>query len=122
MVGADSFQRGTLRGSLRGTLRGSLTGTLAGVATSDPPPPNLPVLRTILWDVKEFMIVMVNSEEVQHGSDLTQWLTAKTLGVQSTCFSTTKMVVAGENFLGFRVMGEGVMMKITHVLWEAGAS
>ena len=70
----------------------------------------------------EFMIVMVNSEEVQHGSDLTQWLTAKTLGVQSTCFSTTKMVVAGENFLGFRVMGEGVMMKITHVLWEAGAS
>ena len=70
--------------------------------------------------IADFALVLVNGEEVQNGH-LTKWLESKTLGISSTCYSTTHNVFKGENDLGFRVMKDGHVVKLTHALWSSGS-
>jgi hypothetical protein len=46
------------------------------------------------------------------------WLDSRTLGIAIQCYGTAKMVRAGENNLGFRIMQKGITLKITHVIWR----
>eukprot|EP00614_Pseudopedinella_elastica_P005585 CAMPEP_0172608358 /NCGR_PEP_ID=MMETSP1068-20121228/28443_1 /TAXON_ID=35684 /ORGANISM="Pseudopedinella elastica, Strain CCMP716" /LENGTH=502 /DNA_ID=CAMNT_0013411607 /DNA_START=92 /DNA_END=1600 /DNA_ORIENTATION=- len=62
------------------------------------------------------VLVLVNGEEVQ--DDLEFWMDARTLGISIQCYGTSKMVRAGENVLGFRVMQSGITLKLTHVIWR----
>jgi hypothetical protein len=62
------------------------------------------------------VLVLLNGEEVQE--DMEFWLDARTLGISIQCYGTSKMVRAGENHLGFRVMQRGITFKLTHVIWH----
>ena len=63
-----------------------------------------------------FKQVLLNGEEVQQ--DMEFWLDARTLGVSLQCYGTSRMVLEGDNALGFRVMQRDQVLKLTHVLWH----
>ena len=58
--------------------------------------------------------MLVNGEEVQ--GHLTKWLEAKTLGISSTCYSTSHNVYKGENDLGFRIMKAHARLSLYHAV------
>ena len=63
----------------------------------------------------DYALIVVNQEEVM--SELTTWLESKTLGISSSCFSTSHNVVEGENVVGFRVTSGDLSMSLTHLVW-----
>lgn len=63
-----------------------------------------------------YALIVVNQEEVMDRLD--QWLESKTLGISSSCFSTTHNVQEGENSIGFRVTSGTNRIALTHVLWN----
>lgn len=67
-------------------------------------------------DFSSYTLIVVNQEEVMDKLD--QWLESKTLGIASSCFSTTHNVQEGENSIGFRVTSGTNRIALTHILWS----
>lgn len=67
-------------------------------------------------DFAEYALIVVNQEEVM--DKLEQWLESKTLGVASSCFSTSHNVQPGTNIIGFRVTAGNFVVHLTHLLWN----
>lgn len=66
------------------------------------------------WITK--VLILLNGEEIQNS--LKPWLQVKTLGMRSMCYSNSVDVVGGQNIIGFRVMEEGIQIRLTHLLWH----
>jgi len=70
-------------------------------------------------DIKDWtddVIVLLNGEEIE--KELKPWLSAKTLGVVSTCYGYKGSVLKGPNTLGIRVMDFKINVGVTHIMWE----
>ena len=65
---------------------------------------------------KEKTLVLLNGEEVQ--GEMEPWLEAKTLGVNTACYSHTGGMVKGSNVIGFRCMEDPMVLAITHLMWQ----
>jgi len=78
---------------------------------------DLPPKTETPWQSK--MLVLLNGEEIQ--DDLNRMLEAKTLGVHSACFGYDG-IVHGKNSIGFRVMEEEFVFRLTHLFWQVGTN
>lgn len=65
---------------------------------------------------KEMTLVLLNGEEIQ--GEMEPWIEAKTLGVNTACYSYTGGMIKGSNVLGFRCMQDAMSLAITHLMWQ----
>lgn len=61
-------------------------------------------------------IAILNGEEIQDSLEF--WQESRTLGVSLKCYGTTKFLHSGMNSLGLRVMEDGTVIKLSHVIWR----